>query len=478
MSSAPRETPARERLAPARDNQTPAPDQAAPVPTAQTPPQNHETHTRRPATRPRVLILVENNSVPSDRRVWTIATTLVRAGCEVVVVCPQGARDERAVCEQREGVLIRRYPLRAASGGLGGYVREYAMAMWRTWRLVRSLARERPFAVVHACNPPDFLLFAARPARRGGARVVFDHHDLTPELFRTRFGSRHRWLHRLTLAVERACVRAADVVLATNESYRQVATGRAGKRPDSVFVVRNAPDLGRFTPRAPDPTLKRGRELLICYAGLMADQDGVDHALHALALLGERRGDWHAIFAGEGPAREELGRLAGELGLRDRVELVGWLDDDRLMSLLSSADVCLAPEPSSPLNDVSTMIKIAEYMAMGKPVVAYGLRESRYTAADAALYAEPGDVASYAARIEDLLDDPHRRAELGRRGRERVQRELSWEHSERSLQAAYASILGGDEHWPEAARTTTLATPAAAATGAAAGRKRALAGGL
>ncbi|HYM54606.1 MAG TPA: glycosyltransferase, partial [Solirubrobacteraceae bacterium] len=207
------------------------------------------------------------------------------------------------------------------------------------------------------------------------------------------------------------------------------------------FVVRNGPDLRRFRPVAPDPALKRGHPLLIGYVGLMAPQDGVDHALRALAHVSKRRQDWHAIFAGDGDARPELDRLVRELGLEDRVEFVGWLDDSGIARLLSSADVCLAPEPRSPLNDVSTMIKIAEYMAMSRPVVAYELRESRFTAGDAAAYAEPNDVASYAARIEELLDDPRRRSEMGRLGRQRVEQELSWERSEQHLAAAYECVL-------------------------------------
>jgi glycosyltransferase involved in cell wall biosynthesis len=401
------------------------------------------------STSPRILVVSENESVPSDRRVWDISVALARAGCEVVVVCPQGAADERAPdgesasFEERDGVEIHRYPLRYADAGIAGYLREYASALWRTWRLVRRLSRERPFDVVHACNPPDFLLLAAWPARRRGARLIFDHHDLTPELFRARFGDRYRSLHFLALRLERISFAVADVVLATNESYRQIACTRGRKRAGEVFVVRNGPDLRRFQPVAADFSLKRGKPLLIGYVGVMAPQDGVDHALRALALLAERRDDWHAIFAGEGRARAELEELARELDLRGRVEFPGWLDDEHIARLLCSSDVCLAPEPKSPLNDASTMVKIAEYMAMSRPVVAYALRESHFAAADAAAYAKPNDIASFAERIDELLDDPERRAQMGRSGRARVERELSWEHSERNLRAAYLSVLGG-----------------------------------
>lgn len=397
---------------------------------------------RRGGPAPRVLIVSENGSIPADRRVWDISTALARAGCEVVAICPRGAGEgEAAAHELREGVNIHRFRARFAEGGVIGYLREYGSAAWQIYRLVSRLSRERPFDVVHACNPPDFLLFCAWPARRRGARTVFDHHDLTPELFLTRFG-RPRWLYRLTLAVERACYAAADVVLATNESYRRIACARGGKRAEQVFVVRNGPDLRRFRSRPADPALKRGKNLLIAYVGLMAPQDGIDHALRALALLATRRHDWHAIFAGEGDARAELEALAARLGLADRVEFTGWLEGERIAELLCSADLCLAPEPRSPLNEVSTMVKIAEYMAMSRPIVAYGLSESRFTAGEAAVYAEPNEIDDYAACIEQLLDAPARRERMGRLGRERVERELSWERSEHNLARAYRSVLG------------------------------------
>jgi glycosyltransferase involved in cell wall biosynthesis len=390
---------------------------------------------------PRILVLSENESVPSDRRVWDVCLALRAHGCQVLVVCPQGRADEQALFEAREGIEVHRYPLRFAAGESAvDYAREYATAMWRSWRLVARLSAQRRFDAVHACNPPDFLLMAAWPARRRGARVLFDHHDLTPELLRMRFGER-RLLLRLALLIERASMAFADVVISTNQSYRQIAIKRGRKRPEQVFVVRNGPDPRRV-PRMPaDPTLKRGRALLIGYVGVMAPQDGVDHALRALALLAHRR-DWHAVFAGDGAARESLVELAGTLGLRERVELCGWLDEKQVARLLGTCDLCLAPEPSSPLNELSTMVKIAEYMGAGRPLVAYALHESRLTAGEAALYAKPDDVADFAARIEELLDDPARRAAMGRIGEQRVRDELSWEHSERALIDAYRSVLG------------------------------------
>lgn len=412
---------------------------------------------------PRILVLSENESVPSDRRVWDVCRALAGHGCQVLVVCPQGRPDERSRFEVREGIAVHRYPLRFAAGdSLPGYVREYLTAMWRSWRLVARLSARRGFDAVHACNPPDFLLLAAWPARRRGARVLFDHHDLTPELLRMRFGERRRMLLRLALLFERASFAFADAVISTNQSYRQIAIGRGRKRPDRVFVVRNGPDLRRVPSVAGDPGLKRGRPLLIGYVGVMAPQDGVDQALRALSSISGRE-DWHAAFAGDGAAKESLVALARELGLDGRVEFCGWLDDVQVTRLLRTCDVCLAPEPSSRLNELSTIVKIAEYMGAGRPLVAYALHESRLTAGDAALYATPGDIASFAARIEELLDDPARRAAMGRTGERRVRETLSWEHSERALIAAYRSVLADLGAGPARSRThprTPARTPA------------------
>jgi glycosyltransferase involved in cell wall biosynthesis len=396
--------------------------------------------------RPSVLIVSENESIPSDRRVWAIARTLHAAGCEVVIVSPQGdeserASDERDPFEVREGIEIHRFPLRFAEGGVRGFVAEYASALRETRKVVARLSRQREFDVVHVCSPPDFMFLGAVPALRRGARLIFDHHDLSPELFITRFGERHPIVHRLTLLAERLAIGAADTVLATNESYRRIATERDRKAPERVFVVRNGPDLRSFRTTEPDPALKRGKPHLISYVGVMAPQDGVDYALHALADLARRRRDWHAVFAGEGAARPELERLATELGIGECVEFPGWLGDGEITRLLSTSDVCLSPEPNSPLNDRSTMMKIGEYAAMGRPIVAFDLQESRLSAGDAALYARANDASSFADRIGELLDQPDLRTRMGAVGRERAVRMLCWERSEEQLLNAYQGTL-------------------------------------
>jgi glycosyltransferase involved in cell wall biosynthesis len=388
------------------------------------------------------LVLVENLSVPLDRRVAQECLTLRRAGLEVTVICPRGERQDQEPYAVWEGIEIHRYPLVAATGGPFGYVREYGTALREIRRLSAKLAAKKRFDVVHACNPPDLLLLPVLPLKRGGTRFVFDQHDLVPELYLSRFGRGRDWLYHVVAGVERLTFRLADVVISTNESYREVAIARGRKKPGDVFVVRSAPSASRFQPVDPDPSLKRGRAYLIAYLGVMGPQDGVDHALEALAELRTKRDDWQAIFIGAGDVYPAMRQLATRLGLDDRVEFPGRIPDADVVRILSTADVCLAPDPKTPLNDVSTMNKILEYMALGRPLVAYDLREARVSAGDAALYARSNDVRSFARCIADLLDDDSRRRAMGRLAHERFEQALSWEHSEEALLAAYERALG------------------------------------
>ncbi|MCZ4097599.1 glycosyltransferase family 4 protein [Streptomyces sp. SID13666] len=396
----------------------------------------------------RALILVENLSVPFDRRVWQECTTLRDAGWTVHVICPQGTKRDTEAEAEIDGVRIHRYPLRAATGGPAGYLREYGSALWHTFRLARKVG---PVDVVHACNPPDLLFLPALWLKRRGARFVFDQHDLVPELYLSRFDRGEDLLYRAVCALERRTYRAADVVLATNESYRDVALRRGGRQPADVFVVRSAPQTDRFQPVPPEPELKNGKPHLLCYLGVMGPQDGVDYALRALAKLRDELGrtDWHAVFVGSGDAFDAMVELSRQLGLSDQVEFTGRIPDADLVRYLSTADVCLSPDPRNPLNDVSTMNKVLEYMAMGRPIISFDLREARVSAGDAALYAPANDEAEFARLIALLLDDPEKRAQMGKIGQERISGQLSWRNSQASLLAAYAAACR--DHTPVSA---------------------------
>jgi glycosyltransferase involved in cell wall biosynthesis len=393
--------------------------------------------------RPRVLVLVENLSVPFDRRVWQECRALTEAGYQVEVICPRGTKRDTELFSEIDGVRIHRYPLNAATGGPRGYLREYGTALWRTLRIAWRLSQHEPFDVVHACNPPDLLFLIALALRPSGARFIFDQHDLVPELFESRFAGGPRVLHWGSLLLERLTFRTADAVISTNESYREVAIGRGRMPHDRVRVVRSAPDLSRFVPVEPDPTLKRGKPFLACYLGVMGPQDGVDYALRALAHLhGEMgRDDLHTTFIGSGDAFDEMVTLTTHLGLDEFVEFTGRVPDETVQRYLSTADVCLSPDPKNPLNDVSSMNKVVEYMAMARPLVSFDLHEARVTAQDAAVYASENDEAQFAKLIAELLDNPDRRERMGKIGRQRVEKALSWEISRRSLLAAYEDLL-------------------------------------
>ncbi len=384
----------------------------------------------------RALILVENLSVPFDRRVWQESTALRDEGWEVHVICPTGTTRDTEGEVVIDGVTIHRYPLRAATGGPAGYFREYASALWHTARLAHRVGR---VDVLHACNPPDlfFLLAALREPR--GTRFVFDQHDLVPELYCSRFQRGDDLMYRVVCALERLTYQLADVVIATNESYREAALHRGGLRPERVFVVRSAPQVEQFHAVPIEPALRKDKPHLLCYLGVMGPQDGVDYALRALAALRDQVGrtDWHAVFVGDGDAFDDMVALSGELGLDGLVEFTGRISDADLVRYLTAADVCLAPDPMNPLNDVSSMNKIMEYMAMARPIVSFDLHETRVSAGGAALYAPPNDEVAFAGLVARLLDDPDERDRMGALGRARVAGPLSWEHSRVALLQAY-----------------------------------------
>jgi glycosyltransferase involved in cell wall biosynthesis len=396
--------------------------------------------------KPHILILVENLSVPFDRRVWQEALALIGAGFEVTVICPIGTSQDTERETVIEGVRILRYPLRPATGGPAGYIREYGLALWHTLGLAIKVRRQGRIDVVQACNPPDLLFLIALVLRPGGTRFVFDHHDLVPELFLSRFPNRGLTLYRLTRFVERLTFAAADAVISTNESYRRVAIERGGMSPDRVTVVRSAPDLSRFTPQPADVALRRGKRHLLAYLGVMGPQDGVDHALRAVALLRDELGsdDFHCILMGAGDAFDEMKKLSVELGIADVVEFPGRVPDEFVERCLSTADVCLSPDPLNPLNNVSTMNKVVEYMAMGRPIVSFDLLEARVSAGGAAVYATANDDLAFARAIHALLRDPSCRHRMGELGRRRVEQQLSWEFSRRALVHFYRSIVGAD----------------------------------
>jgi glycosyltransferase involved in cell wall biosynthesis len=388
---------------------------------------------------PRALHIVENASVPSDPRVWPECLAIRDAGWLVTVVSPAGVETDRASYERVEGVEIHRFEPHAGSSGALGYLAEYGGALRQITGIVRRLARTTTFDVVHAASPPDILLVTARSLRRRGAATIFDQHDLSPELYEAKFGRRGLLYGSLRVA-EKLGYRLADVVISPNESFREVAIERGGKAPEDVFVVRNGPDPNVLRPVSPDSSLAHGAAHLIGYVGRMESQDGVLEALTALDALLDLRADWHAVFVGDGGIAPRARGVVRDGRLAPHVSFLGFVSEkDRIAEILSSCDVCISPEPKNRLNDASTLIKVAEYMAVERPVVAYDVRETAITAGGAALRVADSD--GFARAISDLLDDPELRARMGREGRMRVESQLSWAHSVEQLLAAYDRAL-------------------------------------
>ncbi len=391
----------------------------------------------------RVLIIVQNLPVPFDRRVWLECQVLTSAGYDVTVVCPKGKGDPGR--EILAGVTLLKYPPYAPGGSALGFVLEYLYSFLATAWLVLSARRAGRFDVVQACNPPDIFWPIARwLSFQDGSRFVFDHHDLCPELFDSRFAGGRAVLRRGLLELERQTFRAADHVTSTNQSYAQIAIRRGGLDPADVTVVRTGPDPVRLRKRQEVPTLRRGRRYLVAYIGVMGPQDGVDLAVRAAAHVVHQLGrdDVSFTFMGAGDSYAELIGLRDELGLGGYLELPGRVPDELVIDVLSTADVGLSPDPKNPLNDVSTMNKTMEYMAFGLPVVAFDLKETRVSAAEAARYVPDGDIPGYAQAIVDLLDDEAQRAIQGQIGRKRIEDELGWPHQRTAYLGVYDRLVG------------------------------------
>ena len=388
----------------------------------------------------RVLILVENLPSPFDRRVWQEATTLRDAGYRVSIICPTGKGYEKRY-EAIDGIDIWRYPLPAEAEGTLGHAVEYFAALSWTFVLSLKIFFARGFDVIHACNPPDLFFLIGNFFKLFGKKFVFDHHDANPELYEAKFGRRDL-LWRAMCLLERMTFRFADVSIATNNSYRRIAIERGGMPPERVFVVRSGPSLERLKQAPAVPSLKCGKRYLVGYVGVMGRQEGIDLLLQAVRHLVHKlkRTDIHFGLVGGGTSLPEMQNLARELGVADYVTFTGRVPDPELLAMLNTADVCVNPDVASEMNDISTMNRIMEYMALGKPIVQFDLTEGRFSAQEASLYAKKNDPVHFAVKIADLLDNPEKRKAMGAFGRRRVQDQLEWRYEAPKLLAAYDAL--------------------------------------
>ncbi|HEU4948727.1 MAG TPA: glycosyltransferase family 4 protein [Kribbella sp.] len=386
----------------------------------------------------RILIIVQNLPVPFDRRVWLECQALVGAGYDVSVVCPKGPGDPSY--DVVDGVRIYKYRPYSPGGSKAGFIAEYVYSFLATAWLTMKARRRGRFQVLQACNPPDiFWPIAAVLRRLDGTRFVFDHHDLCPELYQSRFPDGAGLPYKGLRALERATHRTADHVISTNDSYRQIAINRSGKATHDVTVVRTGPDPERLRRGSADESCRRGHRILVAYIGVMGPQDGVDIVVRAADEVVNTLGRKDIAFTliGGGDCYQDVVALRDELGLAGHVEFTGRVPDETVKQVMSTADIGLSPDPKNPLNDVSTMNKTMEYMAFELPVVAFDLQETRVSAGDAAVYVEPNDVEKYARAIVELADDELRRRRMGAFGRRRVEQVLAWEHQRKAYVAVY-----------------------------------------
>jgi glycosyltransferase involved in cell wall biosynthesis len=389
----------------------------------------------------RVLIIVENLPVPFDRRVWQEATTLQSAGYLVSVVCPTGKGHE-VRRETLQGVHIYRYRLPLEASGSAGYVIEYSWALIAQFVLACRVFFKHGFDVIHACNPPDNIFLIGMFFKLFRKKFLFDHHDINPELFEAKFGKRG-FLYRLLLSFERITFLTANVSIATNESYRDIAIERGRMDPSRVFVVRSGPDLNRVRSYPANLALRNGRNYLVGYVGVMGAQEGIDSLLLSVAVIVNDFGRHDIQFGlvGGGTELENMKQYANELGVSDYVTFTGRVPDAAMLEMLSTADVCVNPDVANTMNDKSTMNKVMEYMALGKPIVQFDLTEGRRSALDASVYAAKNDVHDFATKIVELIDDEVRRESMGKFGRDRVEQELQWIYEAPKLLHAYDTVF-------------------------------------
>lgn len=389
----------------------------------------------------KILIIVENLPVPFDTRVWQEATTLVSNGYTVSVICPKGKGFDKEY-EELEGVYIFRHDLPIEGNGFIGYVKEYGSALWNQYRLAKKIYKTIGFDVIQGCNPPDNIYLIANRFKKYGVKYVFDHHDICPELFEAKFGKKGL-LYKSQIWLEKNTYKHCDMAFVTNESYKKIAIERGKIDQDKVFVLRSGPKLERLKIQPPKHEIRRGKKYMVGYLGVIGQQEGIEYLLEAAKYIKEEkhRNDVFFGIVGGGPYLNELKKKCAEMKLDDIVEFTGRVSDQVLLDYLNTADVCVNSDEFNDMNDKSTMNKILEYMALGKPIVQFYLTEGRYSAQEASLYAEPNNHKDMAEKILLLLDNKEKREYMSKYGRNRIVNELSWEHTSKVLIDGYNRLF-------------------------------------
>lgn len=389
----------------------------------------------------KILIIVENLPVPFDRRVWQEAITLKDRGAEVFVICPTGKGHEKKI-ENIDGIKIYRHNLILEAGNVWGYFFEYTSAFF--WEVLLSwwIFLKYGFDVIHACNPPDLIFLVALPFKLLGKKFVFDHHDINPELYLAKFG-RKDIFYKLVVFLEKTTYKICDVSIATNNSYKEIAINRGKMNPQDVFVVRSGPDLNRIKKIPANDKFKNGKKYLIGYVGVIGKQEGLNYLIDGVEYIiyEKKRKDIHFTCIGDGPYLKNIKNYAKRKNVLNNISFTGRIPDKDMLEILNASDICLNLDEYNEMNDKSTMNKIMEYMALGKPIVQFDLKEGRVTAQDASLYARPNDSIDLAKKIFELIDNPQKREEMGKFGYKRVRSKLCWERERFNLYKVYDKLF-------------------------------------
>lgn len=389
----------------------------------------------------RVLIIVENLTIPLDRRVWQEATALRDAGYIVSIICPVGG-EYRKPYELLENIHVYRHPLPFEADTKIGYLLEYSTALFWEFILSLKVLRKHGFDVIHACNPPDLIfligLFYKIFFRK---KFIFDHHDINPELFEVKFG-RKGFFHSLLLRFERMTFWSSNASIATNETFKQIAIDRGKMNPDDVYIVQSTPNLAKFKRVEPSEKLRAGKKHVIGYVGIMGSQDGVDILIESIRYLVQDKkiNDLQCVIVGSGTELEKLQQMSRDYNLQNYITFTGYLSGDDLLQAYSTFDIGVIPDPENVYNDKISMNKVFEYMAMGIPFVQFDLSEGRRSAGEASLYARDNSPVDLAEQMLKLMEDPELGKKLGSEGQKRA-KNLNWNHEKIKLLAAYENTL-------------------------------------
>lgn len=386
-----------------------------------------------------ILIIVENLPVPFDRRVWQEANALKENGAYISIICPKMKGYEKSY-EEINGINIYRHPHPIEAHGALGYFFEYAIALFYEFILSWKIYFKRHFNILHGCNPPDLIFLVALWFKPLKVKYIFDHHDINPELYIAKYNKKG-FFYKLILLFEKLTFFTADYCIATNESYKEIAIKRGRKTEDRIQVVRSGPKLDRLKILAPDPQFFKGKKYLAGYVGVIGEQEGIDLLLETVKYIVSKRNDIQFAIVGGGTHLDYLKQLSYRMGINDYVDFYGRVSDDLLVKILNSCDVCVNPDKPSEMNNLSTMNKIMEYMALKKPIVQYDLKEGKFTAGKASLYAKCGDPLDFAEKILYLIDNDSIRTEMGNFGYQRIINELSWEYESVKLVKFYEKVL-------------------------------------